>query len=248
MTNPSDYFVRDAKLVTMHLNELIAKKCLISAHIGDEDSSFLTAIVNLDKKTNVLQLDCAPFDALNNRILAAGKVTFRTDIDGVKVSFLGKPIKKIKVGDHWVLSMPIPNTIYWLQRRKFYRVKIPLSHTGSYCRITFKLGKSHITEQFNLCDLSITGFSFLNPNPKRQAQLRRSSIFTECSIHLHNGGDAPVTFEIKHCTPVRINHSDTHDRIGCQLRDVSLDLEHCILRYMHEVEIIDKILREKGGG
>ena len=242
MTSASDYFVKDAKLVYMHFNELITKKCLISAHFGDENSSFITAIVNLDNKTKVLQLDCAPTDALNKRLLNAHNVMFRTEVEGVKVSFRGKQIKKIKADGHWVLSMPIPESIYWLQRRKFYRVKIPLSHTASYCQLHFQIGDLDITETFNLSDLSITGFSFLNPNPDWRAYLQTATTFTDCTIHLQNGGQATIDFEIKNCTPIRMNHSETYDRIGCQLLNVSLNQEHLIQRYMHEVELLQKNL------
>ena len=241
MKTESDYLVKNAKMVFNHFNELITKKCLISAHFGDRNTSFLTTITGLDSKNKVINLDCGPSEKLDEQLLSSSKVLFRTEVDGIKVSFSGKNIKKINTDGDWVLSMPIPDTIFWLQRRQFYRVKIPLSHNHSYCRLTLKIDDETETETFQLYDLSITGFSFLNSNPRWSDQLQPDSEFINCVLHLNNGNQASVGFVIKNNVEIRANSLDARDKIGCLLHPLTPSFETSIQRYMQEIELQQKI-------
>jgi len=245
MSTESDYVVKNAKLVFSHFSELVSRKCLISAHFGDRNTSFLTTIVNLDKNNNSLSLDCGPNDSIDQQLLASGKVLFRTEVEGIKVSFSGKGIKKTREDDEWVLSMPIPEAIFWMQRRQFYRVKIPLSHTESYCRL--KLVTSNENEEtveqsviFPLYDLSVSGMAFLNADAKWAAQLQPDCRFTECELHLHNGNHGNIGFVIKNNVETKTSATTTKNRIGCLFENVPTSFETNILRYMQEIEIQQK--------
>lgn len=227
-------------MVFNHFTELVSKKCLISAQFGDRDTAFLTTIVNLDKENQVVSLDCAPSAALDQQLLSSAKVLFRTEVDGIKVSFSGKGIKKIKHGNDWVLSMPIPNAIFWMQRRQYYRVKIPLSHTQSFCRLTMRNGDTTETETFRLYDLSIAGISFLNQNPKWCEQLQPNREFTDCTLHLHNGNRISIGFMIKNNVKLHANTANIEDKIGCLLHPLAPSFEAIVQRYMQEIELQQK--------
>lgn len=237
MTSEPDYVVKNAKLVFQHFSELLTKKCLVSAYFGEKNTSFLTAIIGLDPKNKRISLDCGPSDAVDQQLLTSSNVTFRTEIDGIKVAFSGNNIKKVKNSGEWVLSMPIPATIIWMQRRRFYRVKIPLSHNNSYCSLTFKAEDQEYTETCQLYDISITGFSFLNRNPKWTEQLQPGAEFIDCTLHLHNGNQATVRFVVKNIVPIRINTLNVQHKIGCMLHPLPPSFETSIQRYMQEIEL-----------
>lgn len=243
MASDSDYLVKNAKVVFNHFNELLTKKCLISAHFGDRNTSFLTMIVDLDKKNNLIKLDCGPSETVDNHLLESSKVLFRTEVDGIKASFSGKSITKVKTGNDWAFSMPIPDVIFWLQRRQFYRVKIPFSHSSSFCRLNLQLAESDQTEQsisFQLCDLSITGFSFFNIDPKWSEQLQPDTEFHDCNLHLNNGNQALVSFVIKNNIQVRSSSVTLQNRIGCLFINVPTSFETNIQRYMQDIELQQK--------
>ena len=240
MATESDYIVKAPKAVLGHFNDLINKKCLISAHFGDRNESFLTTIVEIDPKKKTLHLDCAPSEALDNRLLSSNKVLFRTEYNGIKVSFSAKDIKKTKADGESVFSMPIPDSIFWMQRRQYYRIKIPFSHTSSYCTLLFKAdteGGEVEAVNFLLSDLSITGFSFLNPDPKWVDRLQPDTEIDSCTLHLNNGNQASVSFVIKNNVKVRNNALSLQDRIGCLFLSLPTNFETSIQRYMQEIEL-----------
>jgi len=245
MASDSDYLVKNAKVVFNHFNELLTKKCLISAHFGDRNTSFLTMIVDLDKKSNLIKLDCGPSETVDKQLLESSKVLFRTEVNGIKASFSGKNITKVKTGSDWAFSMPIPDVIFWLQRRQFYRVKIPFSHSSSFCRLNLQPAKTDEDEPeqsitFQLCDLSITGFSFFNIDPKWTEQLQPDTEFHDCNLHLNNGNQALVSFVIKNNIQIRSSPVTWQNRIGCIFITVPASFETNIQRYMQDIELQQK--------
>ncbi len=245
MATESDYLVRNAKLVFGYLTDLIKNKCIVSAHFGEKNASFLTMILDLDPKKNLMALDCGPSAALDTELLESEKVLFRTEISGIKVSFSGKGIKKIKHGDDWVFSMPIPGSIFYMQRRQYYRVKIPLAHTNSHCQLIFKTEDESDSGQTVICqmsDLSITGFSFLNNDPKLSDRLQPDTEILDCTLHLNNGNEASVAFTIKNNVSMRTSTTaiGTQQRIGCLFNYLPPSFENNIQRYMQEIEIQQK--------
>lgn len=252
MEKESDYLVRNSKLVFGHLTDLVKKKCIISAHFGEHNQSFLTTIIDLDQKANLLTLDVAPTELLNKQLLNSPKVLFRTEYEGIKVSFRGKSIKKSQSDGHPVFAMPIPDAIFWMQRRQFYRIKVPLSHINSVCQIEFtppvdaNAGDSaeptKLKGVFRLVDLSISGFAFLNPDPQFDKFLNPEDKIEGCMLYLNDGGQAKVSFEIKEITKVRATMTATQLRVGCRFTDIPPAFETNIQRYMQDIEIQQKNL------
>lgn len=242
MTTESDFIISNPKLVFGYLTDIVNKKCVISAHFA-ENSSFLTAILKLDQKNNVIAFDCAPSESLNQQLLASEKVLFRTDVDGVKASFAGRKLKKVKQGEGWMLVMPIPTAIFWLQRRDYFRVKIPLSHKGTYCRLTYKARQPDEQDKvadFQLQDISVSGMAFLNPLPDWEEHFAIDAEWINCVLRLHTGQEAEVAFVIRTIDRVKASPTTTQQRVGCRFSFLPPSFEPVIQRYIQEIELQKK--------
>jgi len=239
MSDESNYIVRNPRLILGYLDDLIQKKCLISAHFGVKKSSFLTTIVELDKKNRALLLDCGPTTALDEELLASEKVLFRSDYEGIKVSFKGEAIRKIKKNNVWSFAMPVPQAIFWMQRRQFYRVKVPLSHQGSYCRIDFMTGDADNIALLPVIDLSISGVALLNTSPDALwvANLIEGKRLTACHLYLQSGASCDVVLTIAYASEIRASSTQIHQRIGCQLEHLTPNFDSHIQRYMQDIEL-----------
>ncbi len=243
MPNESDYLVRNNKRILEYLTDLYKGKCIISAHFGENNAAFLTAILDVDAKKNVLKLDTAPSELLNSQLLSSAKILFRTEIHGIKVSFSGKNIKKTRTTEGTAFEMPLPTAIFWMQRRQFYRVKVPLAHAGSYCKILCRKEAESAdspeivrTGKFIITDLGITGFAFLNPDPSFADHFAEGKSFNECCLYLHEGSHSDINFIIKDITTTKLSTTTSQQRIGCLFTDVTPAFQSGIQRYMQDIE------------
>ncbi len=244
MEKENDYLVRNPKLIAEHLSLIFKSNCIISAHFGENNTSFLTAIIELDIKKHILKVNCAPTELLNRLLLGSTKVLFRTQIDGIKVSFNGKNIKKSKHNEHPAFEMPIPDAIFWLQRRNFFRIKVPLSHTGSYCEIDLSRNREEIavttprieTVSLKLADLSIKGFALLNSQPNFSGLFEPGKEYKECKLHLHEGPSSNIGFIIKNICEIKVNATNKDLRIGGYFAELTPAFESAIQRYMQDIE------------
>ena len=247
MQKESDYIVKNQKLIVEHLKDLYKGKCIIAAHFGENNASFLTAILELDTKNGIIKFDTAPSELLNKQLLNAAKVLFRTEINGIKVSFSGKHIKKSSHGGSALFEMPLPTAIFWMQRRQFYRIKVPLAHTGSYCKIFFRSEpttevnpETILTGQFRIADLSITGFAFLSPYSEFTDYFEENKYFSECTLYLHEGPHSEICFTIKEINVIKLNNNIGQQRIGCLFNEASQTLQTGLQRYMQNIERLQK--------
>ena len=236
-----DYLVRNPKTIVSHLSSIFKNRCILSAEVNEDKSAFFTVINDIDPVSNTIVIDGAPTELLNRQLLNSDKVLFNTQIDGIKVTFAGKDLKKILTGGTVAFQMTIPCSIVWLQRRKYYRVKIPLSHSGSFCQMdngktVLELPESHDgTSIFPLADLSISGFAALNPSPEFARLFYSEKNIAGSQLFLHDGTTAKVNFVIKEITEIKFG-AIKEQRIGCQFTELNTALESKIQRYMMHLE------------
>ena len=238
MENLSDYLVKTPKQVLAHLKILAAEKCLIAVNFGD-NSSFLTAILDIDEKELTITIDCGPKEYLNKELLSAGTVNFKTDLRGIKVLFEGRGIKKAGKPGQPALSIKIPAHIYWIQRRKFYRVRSPLSK-NSYCSITFPEiagnQENEGTVDYKLYDLSATGFSMLSETEELAEQLTEGTEFKNCKLVLDSTEPHTISFIVRSKLALNPNKPQKGQRIGCEVLNIAPSIESAFLRYMQDIE------------
>lgn len=247
MENESDYLITNPNLALSRFKEIHSKNCILSAHFGENQSSFLTTIVGLDSKKRLLEIDCAPAEQLNSELLAAAKVLFRADFEGIKVAFTGTGIKQVKKDGDQVFIMSIPDVIFWMQRRDSFRVRIPEKHT--HCFTQFVVTTRYEDEtgihsvpnltRFKVADISISGFAFLNVTPAFADYMLPPGEYKNCVLHLHDQDDREfrVSFQIVNVNKIRSNRAIVAQRVGCKFTEMPLGFDTVIQRYIQDIEL-----------
>ncbi len=232
------YLVRNPKQILTYLKMLSTDRCLVSAIFGEGDKdTFLTAIMDIDEKKQTITIDCGPKEYLNKRLLDSAIIKCSTEYKGIKVQFEGRKIIKSGKPGQPAFTIPIPGSIYWVQRRQFYRIKSPLSK-NSYCTITFKESETEekTTLNIKLYDLSASGFSILNDTAEFSSQFIPSAEFNNCKLVLEKEEPLIISFDIRHKLPQNPNKPGKTERIGCRLTNQTPRTESTILRYMQNIE------------
>ncbi|MGZ4956709.1 MAG: flagellar brake protein [Methylobacter sp.] len=232
MSDISSFSIQNTKQIISHLSLLVKNKCLLSARFGANNESYITTLLSVNEGNNTVVLDYGPKEDLNQRILNAGKVSFDTDYNGIKVSFAGTGLKKITHKGDSAFSMSIPKSLYWMQRREYYRVKSPLSKP-SYCQLIVE-GREPVN--LKLYDISLTGFAMLNVSKEVSDLLIPGTSFSQCKLILSEAGESPISFEI--CAKYIINPDKPQkiQKIGCKFNKMTRSVEEVIQRYMHQIQ------------
>lgn len=239
MDKLSEYLVKNPKQILLHLKTLANEKCLIAANFG-ENHSFLTVIMDINEKKQIIIIDCGPKEYLNKELLSLGIVNCKAEHNGIKVLFEGRSIKKAGKLGQTALSINIPESIYWIQRRQFYRVRSPLSK-NSYCTIPFPQTKADTTVEnktlnFQLFDLSASGFSILSDSDELAQRLLPSAEFNNCQLVLDNADKHSISFIVRSKFAINPNKPNKNQRIGCEFVSTPPNAEAAFLRYMQEIE------------
>jgi len=236
MENISKYLVKNPKQILSYLKILAHEKCLIAASFG-ENSSFLTAILDFDEKNQRITIDCGPKEYLNKELLSSGIVECKADFKGIKVLFKGRAIKKAGKPNQPALSIKIPEQLYWVQRRTFYRVRSPLSK-NSYCSFNLQAPDQDepATLNLKLFDLSATGFSMISEDLESAKKIPLGSEFNNCTLTLDETETHKISFIPRNVHSVNPSNPTKNQRIGCEFIDLSPRAENAFLRYMQAIE------------
>lgn len=232
MSDLSSFSIQNPKQIISHLSLLVKNKCLLSARFGANNESYITTLLGINEKDNTVVLDYGPKEELNQHMLNAGKVSFDTDYNGIKVSFTGTALKKITHRGDSAFSMSIPKSLYWMQRREYYRVKSPLSKP-SYCQLILK---DRDPVNLKLYDISLTGFAMLNVSREVSDLLIPGTSFELGKLILSDAGEGMVSFEI--CAKYIINPDKLQkiQKIGCKFTNITRPVEELIQRYMQQIK------------
>jgi len=232
MSDLSSFSIQNSRQIISHLSLLVKNKCLLSARFGANNESYITTLLGINEKNNTVILDYGSKEDLNQRILNANKVAFDTDYQGIKVSFTGAELKKITHQGESAFSMAIPKSLYWMQRREYYRVKSPLSKPN-YCQLILDDRKP---VNLKIYDISLTGFAMLNVSKEVSDLLVPGKIFEQCKLILSEAGEGVISFEI--CAKYIINPDKVQkiQKIGCKFIKLSRSVEETIQRYMQQIQ------------
>lgn len=232
MSDLSSFSIQNSRQIISHLSLLVKNKCLLSARFGANNESYITTLLGINEKNNTVILDYGSKEDLNQRILNANKVAFDTDYNGIKVSFTGAGLKKITHKGESAFSMSIPKSLYWMQRREYYRVKSPLSKP-SYCQLIIEDRKP---VNLKLYDISLTGFAMLNVSKEISDLMIPGKKIAQSKLILSEVGEGAISFEI--CAKYIINPDKLQkiQKIGCKFINLTRSVEETIQRYMQQIQ------------
>jgi len=131
-------------------------------------------------------------------------------------------------------SMPIPESIFWMQRREFFRIKSPRSK-GSYCQLVLE---DHESVNLMLYDISLTGFSVLNTSAEISNLLIPGTQLEKSRLVLSGAGEDAISFKV--CSKLIINPDKIAalkiQKIGCLFTRITPVFESTVQRYINQLQ------------
>jgi c-di-GMP-binding flagellar brake protein YcgR len=239
MDYESPFLIQGPEKIIHHLYTVLKNKCLLTVYFGDNDDSFITTILDIDIKNNLLIFYHSPKEDAIEQLLNSSKITFKTRCLGVEVTFDTMRLEKIQHQGVSAFAVPIPASILWMERREFYRVKLPVLKS-SYCRLTLK---DQEPINFKLYDISLGGFSIL-ADSKEVSDLSKTpdpmvlyTSFEQCKLILADTGEGTISFDIRNKYIINPENSNRMEKIGCKFTRIAPAFENTIQRCMQQIEI-----------
>jgi len=232
MEYESPFLIDSSEKIIHHLYILLRNKCLLTAYFGDNDDSFITTILDIHIKNNLLIFYHSPKEDLIEQLLNSSKITFKTVCLGVEVVFDTIRLAKIHHQGVSAFAVPIPASILWMERREFYRVKSPVSKS-SYCQLTLK---DQEPINLKLYDISLVGFSMLTDSKEVSDLMILYTSFEQCKLILADTGEDTISFEIRSKYIINPENLNRIEKIGCKFTRITPAFENTIQRYMQQIE------------
>ena len=107
------------------MRRLISHRSLVSAHASDHAAFFVTALLAIDGDNEGLIFDFGADAALTERMLRSPRLTFLTQLDHVRIQFAAERAQAIDYEGGPAFRVPMPRVVTRLQRREYYRLRIP---------------------------------------------------------------------------------------------------------------------------
>ncbi|TAN64636.1 MAG: flagellar brake protein [Methylobacter sp.] len=234
MNDASSFSIYNPRQIVHNLSILVKNKCLVSVRFDGGKAFFLTAILEIDKENNAIIFDYGPKEALNQQLLKSAKITFEADFAGIKSSFKGSGLQQILYHGEPAFTMPIPESIFWMQRREYFRIKSPRSKS-SYCQLILK---DHDPVNLMLYDISLTGFSVLNTSAEISSLLVPGAQFEDSRLVLSGAGEDAISFKVR--TKLVMNPDKIAalkiQKIGCLFTRITPLFESTVQRYINQLQ------------
>jgi c-di-GMP-binding flagellar brake protein YcgR len=226
--NMEHYMLYGRGEIMQKLRQLGKKNSLITLHFNDK--TMLSTVVDVLADKNLLVLDYGGDEELNQKLLKHDRAVVKTDYDGITAQFSINGIRKARLQGKPSFACPLPESVLWVQRREFYRVKVPLSETVT-CELFH--GDNHRTE-YPVLDISGGGIALFDNN--EELELEPGNTFHNCKLTLGEHDSAFINLEVRNIIPINPYEPSEGRRCGCAFTNLSGDFEVSVQKFINLVD------------
>ena len=230
--NMEHYMLYGRGEIMQKLRQLGKKNSLVTIHFGE--LTMLSTVVDVLADKNLLVLDYGGSEELNQKLLKKGKATVKTDYDGITAQFSIKDIRKARLQGKPSFACTLPDSVLWVQRREFYRVRIPLSDVVT-CELIH--GDNNRTE-YPVLDISTGGIALFDQDD--ELELEPGNVFHNCKLTLGDHSTAYINLEIRNHILKNPNDSSEGTRCGCAFVNLTGDFEVDVQKFINIVDLQQK--------
>jgi len=230
--NMGNYMLYGRGEIMQKLRQLGKKNSLISLYFNE--STMLSTVVDVLSDRNLLVLDYGSDEEMNQKLLKHNRAVVKTDYDGIQAQFTIKDIRKARLQGKASFACPLPEDVLWVQRREYYRVRIPLSEVVT-CELIH--GDNNRTE-YPVLDISTGGIALFDKND--ELELEPGNTFHNCKLTLGDHSTAFINLEIRNHILKNPNDPDEGTRCGCAFLNLSGDFEVNVQKFINLVDLQQK--------
>jgi len=228
------YLVRNPRQIRRLLQALSEQRSVITAHLAGRDQSFPTALLEADEDEDWILLDGSHHEAINRAAEQASHLLCFAQLSQVRIRFRVAQLERLDWQGHVAFRAPLPETLYHVQRREFYRLETPI--TDSPVCILCMTGDDGEQHEFEVrvADISAGGMAIVLPPGMPDLALRRT--YRSCRLVLPD--QPPITLSLLVCSQFKqvLPTGLEHTRVGLQFTELPRGADEAIQRYIFRVD------------
>ena len=227
------YTLSSSENILEKLRILERNKSLLTITPDGAKVGLATSLLKIVPEKNVLALEADKSQGLNERLFAAKELELSAEVNGADVRFTADRIDEAILNRQNVLAVPIPKSIFWMQRRESYRVPVFKSMLMN-CRVP--LPNDEIGE-FQVLNISLLGLALLDKSGRLDFWGRIGQVFGNCRLLMDGFENERFALEIRN----KLGTSGSQDRpsstrVGFAFRDVSRIFVKKLQRFIFDLE------------
>jgi c-di-GMP-binding flagellar brake protein YcgR len=215
------------------LRTLVERRSLVTVVYGGGNVFFVSAMLHVSAEREEIIVDGAPDDRAHAEALASPRLTLATLLDNIRVQFHAFSAAEVTFEGHRALRIAVPEAVMRLQRREYYRLRIP-SGEPLLCKLRRDPAASAPPLRLRVLDISCGGLSLVDWPDGQAPESHR--VYRNCQLLLPD--EDPVITDLEVVYVLERTESDgTHiKRCGARFVDLPGKLVTHVQRYITRLE------------
>ena len=201
----------------------------ISFHYGER--FVVTNVLAINPDFEEVIFDYGADQAMNRSLLQADKLTVVSYVDHIKIQFTANRAEATQFEGQPAFRLRLPQKILRLQRREFYRVKVPLSKP-IYCEMS--LAQDQPASKFRVHDLSCGGISMIGY--PQHISFVPGTVFRACKIELPEVGSVTSDIDIAYEIETTHRGGEKTKRCGAAFLNMPGWMSALVQRYITKID------------
>jgi c-di-GMP-binding flagellar brake protein YcgR len=237
------YLLRDSREILAILKHIVSSRALVSARLAPGRESYLSALIEVGDGADGVLLDASADPAQNDRVLRAEALDCVTQLDKVRIEFMLKNPRRVDEGGSPGFRCNPPDSLLRLQRREFYRLQTPLSHSVSCTLALPQADGTRRNTDVRIIDISGGGVAIAVP--PAGVRFEPGTEFPNCLLNLPDSAPIPARLIVRNLFRITHRSGAALLRAGCEFADMPRGADDAIQRYILKVER-ERNARERG--
>jgi c-di-GMP-binding flagellar brake protein YcgR len=202
----------------------------VALYYGNEKDFILTTIIATDE--DGLWLEQSPHPSSNLRVANSDRLIFVSSHLQIKVQFTASKASSVKYREQPAFYLPLPDSLYRLQRREYFRLTTPLINPLK-CIID-KKAAGHNPLEFIIMDISCGGVGLTCM--ESDTDLAPGVSYPDCRIELPELGVIKGTIVVKNLVTLTTRSGIVQRRAGCEFRNLDGASTILLQRYVTSMQ------------
>ncbi len=225
------FLLHNKREISTELVNLSKKPDILTAYFNAGSEFILTAVLGVLNERGLVVLDVGPDDAITQRAIGSGKLVCTTRSNGVPVKFTCTQLRLAKFQGQPAIAAAIPDSLFRLQRREYFRVQVPRIHSPS---LLVQLADERELA-LKVLDLGLGGLCLVDTEGGFRPNLLEQ--YHRCRLSLPEYGDLQVDIQIRNEGQYR-HGKELLPRYGASFLSLGAQENMQLQRYLYQLQTL----------